>query len=326
MKVNIKKLELLLEHLFIENWYKLEISKLMSRSLVRAELFWKYTHWIIRYKWILANNIWNSINYSKEVINDYMTIYYCYNNNWYFISNSIVSQIINNFKEDNLFNVSILKNIFPTNVLIDYLEMFNNKNIWALIFWTTPKLVWLRESWKRILWTNPFWFTFPNNEELIIADIWMSNVPLWEIIFESFLKTGKLYDLINEKWKKFDKDKLFSSSWNFLWTLLPFWWKEYEHKWFILSLLIELISSILAKWRSDKWDLIIITFSKNNKYYDENIVSNFINNLVKNNIRIPWQESIKIYNRNIKTWFIEINKNILSKVWFSEEDISKIKY
>lgn len=327
MKIKIDELHRLLSSRFIQHWYADAVVQSMSEALIRSELFWRSTHGIIRYEWIIKKGISSWENYWRKKINDTTTFIKASKWNWYHIARKEVERLSNYHKTNNSFQITILEDIFPTNAFIDYLERFHKNNIGALIIGTTPKLVWLRWSWKKILWTNPIWFTFPNKQSPIIGDLSTSHVSLGKILELSL--SGIEQDIVlNNLGNIIPSKEAISANNEFIWALLPFGWVASEHKWFNISLLIELITASLIGARSENGDMIIITFHKDNPVYQINGVDRLIKQilLADASIRIPWQNSINTYSKNIERWFLDILENKLTPLKLSAKEKTKILY
>lgn len=326
MKVDIKKLKWVLNEKFTSVGYSKEISYSMINAIVNAEMYWKYTHGIIRTKWILNNKLPNSSDFTfKQDL--FLNEYDCKNSNWYHCWYQIISNIINKLLVERGFNISIVKNIFPTTCFIDYLNEFQENNLWAILMWTTPKLVWIRNWWKKILWTNPIGFTFPNEKTPIIADLWTSNVPLWKIIYNSIVWNTENIEIINNQWDLYLWNEYYKDN-NFNWTLLPFWWKNYEHKGFIFSLLIELITTMFSWKRSEKWDLLIISFHEASSLYNKSAITELFHELleIEKNVIIPWNKSLNCFKASVEQGYLNIELDILSEIGLNENQIKNIQY
>lgn len=326
MKIDINKLCFMLNHKFWSIGYSQEISNSMTDAIINAEMYWKYTHGIIRVKWIIDNKLPNKSNYTFKKEN-FLDVYDCKNSNWYNCWYNIISNIIKKSLQKNDFNISIVKNIFPTTCFIDYLNQFEKENIWAILMWTTPKLVWVRNWGKKILWTNPIGFTFPNDNVPIIADLWTSNVPLWKIIHNSMLGNKSDMEIMNKNWELYEWEEYYENN-TFHWTLLPFWGINYEHKGFIFSLLIELITTMFSWKRSEKWDLLIISFNENCSFYKKSAITELFNDLLntQKDLIIPWNKSLEKYKKSKNQKYINIEHWILSEIWLTEIQIKNIQY
>lgn len=326
MKIHINKTLKVLENKFLSQWYPLEIAISMSKSLIASELFWKKTHWVTRYNWILKNNISKEYLYTPSNISNTLSFIDCSWKNGYYIAQKEVEDICHKLTKQNSHQTRILKNVFPTNALIEYLEKFHSENIGAIIISTTPRLVWLRWSGKRIVGTNPIWYTFPNDQSIILADLSTSNVPLGKIIEKSNQIKERI--VLDADWETRIPKQMIDNQGNFIWSLLPFWWIDWEHKGLSISLLIELISSSLAGTRSEMWDMIIFAFSKDHPIYKSKWVNELISSLIEIevNLRFPWWESYIKYNQNIKNWYIDIDEHMLQSLSLSQDELNIIKY
>ena len=121
----------------------------MGKSIVRSELFWKRTHGLIRYNWIVKNNISRVSKYTPIELSNTMKIIDCDEVNGYYVILKEVENICKKLQSEQISQVSIFKSLFPSNALIDYLEKFHKNNLWVIIITTTPRLVWIRWNWKK---------------------------------------------------------------------------------------------------------------------------------------------------------------------------------
>lgn len=327
MKISIRAIEDLLTQKFIENDYDKKVALSMSHALIRSELFWRKTHGLTRYSWILKNKISTTSSCSRNTITENIVSIDCGKLNWYHIAKNEVEQLCSFHKKNNNFQISILKNIFPSNAYIDYLETFQRNKIWAIIVWTTPRLVWVRGSGKRIVWTNPIWYTFPNEKNIIISDLSTSHIPLGKIL-QNTEKQNSQEEVLNNLWKIISANAGIDANGGFAWALLPFWWIGAEHKWFNISLFIELITSSLCGNRSENGDMIMITFHKNHPLYKIDGVNSMLEEMssIDDSIRLPWQSSMNTYYNNLEREYITIDQAILDSLNLSTTEISKIKY
>lgn len=286
--------------------YWIDIAESMTKALLRSEMFGKDTHGIIRIPWIINKNIPNAYDIQESYITKNITIVDCTQSNGYVCAQKEIEKSIRYLQTHKQWRLSILKNIFPTNVLIDYLEQLYFHRMGAIICTTTPYLVWCEWSGDKILGTNPIWYTFPSDGIPILVDFSTSNIAFWKILKE-YQSLSKKF-VINSQGERDIPKNVFHNH-EFLWALLPFGWIDGEHKWFAISLLVECITALLAWNRSKNGDMIIFSFHPSSCWFQQNGIHEVIQKIGNaKNIRIPWQRSYQKYLQSRKNGYIQCDE------------------
>lgn len=318
--VAIPKVKESIESFFLRNSYSPIASRAMADNIVQAELFWRTTHWLVRVPWIINNKIPDG-SYS-HLVNQWDNIFSadCTEKNWYLCCDMAIELLLDYLAQSwgPQFGVAVLKSVFPSWILIRYLKRFYEKKMMGLIIWTTPRLVADNNFSPRVLWTNPVGYTIPLEwKSPIIADFSTSEMTLWKMLElkQKWEKRLPHPTLLDRNWKLTAWiDEAFSEEWNFVWSLIPFWWTQGMHKGMMISLLIEIVTSFLGWMRSEKWDLVIVWFKADSNNCNDWLKS--VNDLITGIQarwwlkRIPGENSLKKYGQSMASWVIAVPRSI----------------
>ena len=323
MKISIQKLETIIDKILLKDYSK-EESKLIKGPVLFAELIGKKSHGIIR----LGRNNFGAFVKGKKGTPK-------------IIKRSSISRIINGNKSCGLLTGTLAlketikvakkngialvgtKNSFnSTGALSYYCHSLAKNNLIGIILSQCPPIIAPFNSVKALFGTNPIAFAFPAKKEPIIFDMSTSAIAFGDIM------------KLNSQEKPLPENTAIDKNGNpttntekaMEGATLPF---DNSYKGSGMAMMVELLSGVLPGAgflglnNKDGWGNLFMAF-KPDLLINENEYQKRINKFLKylresktkanQKIRIPGEQSMKNYYKNIKNNEVEIDDTILEKL------------
>jgi len=326
MKIEIKQLRKKILWTLKSN-FSVKESNIIADYLLWAEMSWLRTQWILKLTWseplqdIQAT--WSILIERETKLSQLINA----NKQPAPLVSQIATKIAIKKAKKYWFGIIGVNNTFSSNwAQAFYVEKIAKEDLIWIVCSRSPAATTWFWSIDPLFWTNPIWFAFPTQEAPLVFDMATSAITWYWLVLAKArgekIPEGVALDSLGNPTT--DPEKAME------WALLSF---DKSYKWSSLSMLIEVLAGPLVgsswidnKTFSEQWWSLFIAINPN-LLIDTNVFKTNCSDLIKKvkasrtwknieEIRLPWERSLKLYQECVNSWFIDVDDATLLLLWY----------